>query len=290
MRVALGLLLWKSLYLLQVLIRYGAGDASEQLVRCFNFGTRLMNNPSAAGIGDPFGDPAIATGHAGQVPGVGGVGGYQSGYAPSVYGSYGRYGTQFGGGYAGYGSGGALHSPYGTSYAGGISRTGAFYGGAQQAQAGGAAVLSGMQEAMQRFARVSALLEEVLRNLHLLFDGVFGLGYSVGAFHDETQLWLSVKTGPVAFLKRIYLKLARLWRLITLFLCSPFAGEFGPMGLVLRLLGLAPNEQALMTDVGDEIFSSSRAPPETAHARQRLGGFDDSTGTPVRSHRTDPNL
>lgn len=236
-----------------------------------------MNNPPVAGIGDPFGDPAIAAGHAGQVPGVGGVGGYQSGYAPSVYGSYGRYGTQFGTGLAGYGSGMHATSPYGSGYAGGIGRTGALYGGAQQAQAGGAAVLSGMQEAMQRFARVSAMLEEVLRNLHLLFDGVFGLGYSIGAFHDEAQLWLSVKTGPAAFLKRIYMKLARLWRLITLFLCSPFAGEFGPMGFVLRLLGIVPSEQTLMSDVGDEVFSSIRPAPGAASGRQNFGRFDDST-------------
>lgn len=247
-----------------------------------------MNNPPTAGYSDPFGEPAIAAGHAGQVPGVGGVGGYQNGYAPSLYGSYGRYGTQFGGSFAGYGSG--MHNSYGSGYAGGIGRTGSMYGGAQQAQAGGAAVLSGMQEAMQRFARVSALLEEVLRNLHLLFDGVFGLGYSIGAFHDEAQLWLSVKTGPAAFLKRIYLKLARLWRLITLFLCSPFAGEFGPMGFVLRLLGIVPSEQALMTDVGDEIFSSSRSTPETAQARQSFGLLGDSTSAQMQLLRTDSNL
>lgn len=247
-------------------------------------------NPPAAGISDPFGDPAVAAGHAGQVPGVGGVGGYQSGYAPSLYGSYGRYGTQFGTGFAGYGSGMHSSSPYGTGYAGGIGRTGAIYGGAQQAQAGGAAVLSGMQEAMQRFARVSSLLEEVLRNLHLLFDGVFGLGYSIGAFHDEAQLWLSVKSGPAAFLKRIYLKLARLWRLITLFLCSPFAGEFGPMGFVLRLLGIVPSEQALMTDAGDEIFSSSRSSPEAARATQSFGRVDDAASAQLRFLPTDSSL
>lgn len=253
-----------------------------------------MNSAPAAGISDPFGDTPIGTtGYAGQSPAAGGVGGYQNGYGHNPYGSYGRYGAQYAANFAGYGSGlyssgGAMHSPYGNGYTGGLSRSGALYGGAQQAQAGGAAVLSGMQEAMQRFARVSGLLEEVLRNLHLLFDGVFGLGYSIGAFHDEAQLWLSVKTGPVAFLKRIYQKLARLWRLITLFLCSPFAGEFGPMSLALRILGIAPSEQALMADAGDEIFSNSYLPLETVHARQNFGQRDGTFQ--MGALRSDSNL
>jgi hypothetical protein len=97
-----------------------------------------------------------------------------------------------------------------------------------------------MQEAMQRFARVSALMEEVLRNLHMLFDGVFGLGYSIGAFHQEASRWLAIKSGPVALLKRIVAHVARLWRLVALFLCSPMAGRFSPVALVLRILGVVP--------------------------------------------------
>lgn len=255
-----------------------------------------MTSAPTAGGSDPFADPGFgANGHAG--PG-GGASGYQSGYTSSPYGSYGRYAAPYSGisgGYGSgvYGSGSGMYSHYGTAYGTGIGRSGPLYGGAQQAQAGGAAVLSGMQEAMQRFARVSGLMEEVLRNLHLLFDGVFGLGYSIGAFHDEAKMWLSVKTGPVAFIRRVCAKLARLWRLITLFLCSPFAGEFSPISLVLQLLGFAPTEQALMNDASEEVFSNVPLSSEAASPSGRYSSDNASRESFQRRwplFRSDSNL
>lgn len=222
-------------------------------------------NPTGGGeAGDPFGDPGFGTGAPVQpAAGVGYQGSF--GAAPAPYSSYGRfsspiaggYGGAYGNGYAGmYGAGtaggGSAFSPYAGTYAG---RYGALVGGAMQAQAGGAAVLSGMQEAMQRFARVSGLMEEVLRNLHMLFDGVFGLGYSLGAFHNEARMWLAVKSGPAAFAMRMFAKLTRLWRLLTIFLCSPLAGEFSPVAIVLRILGIAPPEDT--GNAHDDSWSSS---------------------------------
>lgn len=109
----------------------------------------------------------------------------------------------------------------------------------------GEMVLSGMHEAMARFARVSSMIEEVLRHLHMLFDAIFGLGYSVGAFRREAAQWLAVKTGPVAYLARLIRRAANLWRLLCLFFMSPAAGRFSPVALVLRILGLVPEDDPL---------------------------------------------
>lgn len=240
-----------------------------------------MNPVGVPGAGDPFEIHGYDTSAAVQTGAAPAVGGYQSAYAANPYSSYGRYPAPYAGGYVGYGSGvygaSAGYSPYGAGYgAGGAmvggGHLGALAGSAQQAQAGGAAVLSGMQEAMQRFARVSGLMEEVLRHLHLLFNGVFGLGYSLGAFHDEARMWLAVKTGPAAFVMRLVAKLTRLWRLITIFLCSPLAGEFSPVSLVLQLLGVAPAEDGLAGR--DNRFLSPPATPavEPEAPREARGG------------------
>lgn len=95
---------------------------------------------------------------------------------------------------------------------------------------------------MTRFARVSALIDDVLRHLHMLFDAVFGLGYSIGAVRAETRMWLAVKTGPVAIASRMFRTVASVWRLLTLFFLSPMAGRFSPVALVLRILGLVPDD------------------------------------------------
>jgi hypothetical protein len=154
---------------------------------------------------------------------------------------------------------------YGSAYGAGAGRYGAMLSGAQSARDGGAAVLSGMQEAMQRFARVSALVEEVLRNLHMLFDAVFGLGYSVGAFHQEASRWLAIKSGPVALVKRALDHVQRLWRLVVLFLCSPMAGRFSPVALVLRVLGVVPEYASFEdADVPGPVPRGQNA--ETTHA------------------------
>jgi hypothetical protein len=251
-----------------------------------------MNSTPGPDGSDPFGDAVFGGGGpAGLTTPVPGVGGYQAGYVASPYAPYSRYAPPFTGSYAGYGSGiygsgGGLYSPHGGGYTTGIGRASAVLGGAQHAQAGGAAVLSGMQEAMQRFARVSGLMEEVLHNLHVLFDGVFGLGYSIGAFHDEARLWLSVKTGPAGILRRIYLKCRRLWRLITLFLCSPFAGEFSPLSLVLRLLGVAPAESLPDVDLFLAQYPSANTAFSSVSLENARGGHEYT----LQNTRREPRL
>lgn len=112
-------------------------------------------------------------------------------------------------------------------------------------------VLSGMHDAMSRFARVSSMIEDVLRNLHMLFDAVFGLGYSLGAFRQEARMWLAIKTGPVGFVARVLKRASNVWRLLCLFFMSPMAGRFSPVALVLRILGLVPEEDPLEVTLVD---------------------------------------
>lgn len=108
-----------------------------------------------------------------------------------------------------------------------------------------------MHEAMSRFARVSSMIEEVLRHLHMLFDAIFGLGYSLGAFRQEAGQWLGVKTGPVGYLARLLRRAANLWRLLCLFFMSPAAGRFSPVALVLRILGLVPEDDPLEASMAE---------------------------------------
>eukprot|EP00173_Palmaria_palmata_P005401 Plantae.Rhodophyta-Palmaria_palmata.ctg9528.p1 GENE.Plantae.Rhodophyta-Palmaria_palmata.ctg9528~~Plantae.Rhodophyta-Palmaria_palmata.ctg9528.p1 ORF type:complete len:241 (+),score=23.99 Plantae.Rhodophyta-Palmaria_palmata.ctg9528:77-799(+) len=222
-----------------------------------------MNHPDQ--LNDPFDNPHVGS-FAAAPP--------QPTYSSAApYGNYNRYGMSpyptpsgYSSGYGiGYGSGmygaGTAYPAYNTAHGGSYGPPGratSFGGAAGHVETGGAAVISGIQEAMQRFARVSGLLEEILRNLHLLFDGVFGLGYSVAGFYDEARLWLAVKSGPAAFFVRVARKLAKLWRLLTLFFCSPLAGEFSPVGLLLRLLGIAPSEDSAHS--ADVIFDNPLDP------------------------------
>lgn len=194
-----------------------------------------------------------------------GVGGASyPGMAPGGYGGYANaYNGAYGGGYG---------MPYANAYAG--QRQNATAQLASDARQTGEMMLSGMHEAMSRFARVSTLVEDVLRHLHMLFDAIFGLGYSIGAFREEARLWLGVKTGPVAYLARLLKRAANVWRLLCVFFMSPMAGRFSPVALVLRILGLVPDEDPLdvslaemwrsreqreqpSTDEGDALFVDS---------------------------------
>lgn len=105
----------------------------------------------------------------------------------------------------------------------------------------GSQVLSNIHDAMARFARVSAHIDEVLRHLHMLFDAVFGLGYSLSAMREEARLWLANKTGPVAVACRLFRAFTSLWRILSLFFLSPMAGRYSPVAVVLRILGLVPD-------------------------------------------------
>lgn len=111
------------------------------------------------------------------------------------------------------------------------------------AQHAGTQVLNSMHDAMTRFARVSTLIDDVLRHLHMLFDAVFGLGYSVGAVREEARMWLAVKSGPVALIWRALRTALSVWRVLCIFFMSPMAGRYSPVALVLRILGLVPEEE-----------------------------------------------
>lgn len=174
---------------------------------------------------------------------------YGSGYGyGGGYGGFGAsYGGMYNGGYSG-GYGGGYGLPYGNY---GIQRQNATAQLASGARETGEMVLSGMHEAMARFARVSSMIEEVLRHLHMLFDAIFGLGYSIGAFRQEASQWLAIKTGPVGYLARLIRRAANVWRLLCLFFMSPAAGRFSPVALVLRILGLVPEEDPLDAPFAD---------------------------------------
>lgn len=124
-------------------------------------------------------------------------------------------------------------------------------------RAAGTTMLNSVQEAMARFARVSAMIDDVLRHLHMLFDAIFGLGYTLGAVHAETRLWLAVKTGPVAAITRAVRSVSSIWRLLTLFFLSPMAGRYSPIALVLRILGLVPEHLADNSFPQNQPFQSS---------------------------------
>lgn len=78
----------------------------------------------------------------------------------------------------------------------------------------------------------------------MLFDAVFGLAYSVGALRHELGGWLACKHGPTAAIVRLLRRLGGggVWRVLYLVLLSPVAGRFSPVALVLRILGLVPEE------------------------------------------------
>lgn len=206
---------------------------------------------AGGGAPDPF-EENLATGPPGSGVGVAPSAGSGTGGAYGTYGGtnmssnypgytgYGTYPT-YGYGSSYYSGAFPRYSPYGAGYSLGGAYNRAGYA-APGAQYPGAVVLSGVHDAMQRFARVSSMVEEVLRNLHMLFDAMFGLGCSLGAFRQEARMWLAVKQGPAAFVARLLKRIARLWKLLFMFIMSPVAGRFSPVAVVLRILGLVPED------------------------------------------------
>lgn len=277
-----------------------------------SLGPDLVTNPSNAGAtaqpsSQSIGQGAATTSqptyqHATAVPASSGVPVVDNGISHMPYAAaqpYGGYGYgSYGGGYAGsypaYGGGGPYGQAYGGTYGYAPYSRAAAVGAATSTtpsshavgatHSAGTSVLTSVQEAMTRFARVSALIDDVLRHLHMLFDAVFGLGYSLGAFHAEARLWLALKTGPVAALVRVVRAVASVWRLLTLFFLSPMAGRYSPVALVLRILGLVPDDApnfpygvASQTQVPD--FSH---PSDTQHGENQ----DDEYNRFVRERDT----
>ena len=155
--------------------------------------------------------------------------------------------------YAGYGAGAAGYGApqYGATYGG------AAYGYSAYGRRGVAAV-TGVQDAMARFARVSAAVDDALRSLHLLFDALFGLGLAARSLASETSVLVRAKSGPVAFVVRLLKRIARLWRLLVLAVISPVDAPFGVM---LRAIGVGtPPPQAITEAVeAEEAFNNAFA-------------------------------
>lgn len=150
----------------------------------------------------------------------------QTAYPYTSYPAYGSYGGAYSGAYGG------AAGYYGAA----VAAPGA-YGGALGARRGVAAVAGGVQDAMARFARVSAAVDDALRSLHMLFDALFGLGVAAGALFGELRVLLRAKSGPAAFVGRMLRRVLRIWRMLMVAVASPL---HSPFGVVLGALGVAP--------------------------------------------------
>lgn len=154
----------------------------------------------------------------------------------------------------------------------------------------GTQVLSNLHDAMARFARVSAHIDEVLRHLHMLFDAVFGLGYSLGAMREEARLWLANKTGPVAIVCRLLRAFTSIWRILSLFFLSPMAGRYSPVAIVLRILGLVPDNANYYHNPPEDA-TLPHAQPEDQQLSDQLtnqsNGLDDADPRPAEPYRFD---
>uniref|UniRef100_A0A7S0ZFF9 Peroxin-13 n=1 Tax=Timspurckia oligopyrenoides TaxID=708627 RepID=A0A7S0ZFF9_9RHOD len=226
------------------------GSSGGSAIGSGNFEGGGLGTSNVNGYSRPFGTSASMYGSGGMYGGSGGFYGsspysggmYRSPYS-SMYGGYGGSGMYGGSGL--YGGSGFGAGPLG-SMAGGVMGP-------------GGEMLNGMHSVMHSFARVSGLLEEVLRNFHMIFESVFGLFYSLSNFKQELQNVFGIsidKLSVVPLVKRAFRRLLHLWRIISLVLLSPLAGRFSPVAIVLRLLGVAP-ESANTTSRTSPLEASS---------------------------------
>lgn len=245
------------------------GTAAPGLASAFAGAAAQAGYGGAAGYAGATGYPgAAASPYTMQPYGSTFGSGYGSGYGSYGAGGYGSYGGGFssmlGGGYGGYGAAGYSAGAYGAR--------GAYARGAPLPP--GAGVLGGVQEAMARFARVSALVEDALRSLHLLFDALFGLGVSASAFSRELAVLLQAKTGPGAFIARCIRRLGRLWRLLMMVFVSPIGGRYSPVAVALRVLGLVPEGEPAVGEAPVEMEVAW--PPREAGGQRLQAAFDPS--------------
>lgn len=236
-------------------------------------------------------------GYGAHAPPLYSTGGYGMPNSYGGYNAYNTYGTSYGSPYGGYGYTGTptraaaltsstLTPTTATAAPGTVSTTDPSSAQPHQPPQQPSATMM-LQEAMTRFARVTALVDDVLRHVHMLFDAVFGLAYAVGAARAETAMWLALKQGPVAFLSRIVRAVSSIWRLVALFLLSPMAGRFSPVALVLRILGLVPPDATLITQqqpqqqqldsAGDERQQQQQQQPQ--QQQHQIATDNDSSST-----------
>jgi hypothetical protein len=169
--------------------------------------------------------------------------------------TFGSWFPRFGSALSGYGgsflgntypySSGSYSAPYGGMYGGwsspwgGTGGAGGGYPGmnipglnnplVQNIFSPGQNVLATVQNAMQVFARFSGMLEETMRNLHLVFDSIFGLVQILALLKQEVFRFVAPKSSLFQPIVRLVERLMRFWKLFLLFLMSPLAGRYSPV-------------------------------------------------------------
>uniref|UniRef100_A0A7S1XHJ0 Peroxin-13 n=1 Tax=Compsopogon caeruleus TaxID=31354 RepID=A0A7S1XHJ0_9RHOD len=146
----------------------------------------------------------------------------------------------------------------------------------------GGEMVNTMHGVMYAIARVSGLMEEVLRNFHMIFESVYGLLHSFGVFQQEIVAVMGPeKVQPAGFFRRVLKKVLSFWRVFVLFIMSPLAGRFSPVSVALRILGLAPQQPPAVevVELNEEEFPEqelegelqgndpTRSPDETTEER-----------------------
>ncbi|KAJ8900770.1 hypothetical protein NDN08_000071 [Rhodosorus marinus] len=215
-------------------------------------------------------------------------GGYSGGYGRS-YGGYGGMGagySRYGGGYGmgGYGGG---YGGYGGGY-GGMSGMGFGGRGMMDMLGQGGEMVNGVQNSVQgvmhTVARVSGLLEELMRNFTMIFESIFGLFYSIAAFKEE--MGASLPQFEKGFVRRMLMKVLRklymLFKFFLLFAASPITHRFSPVRGILRIFGLLP--PTLEVEQLSSDFEQEEIQPNTAISVNEYALEDEEL------NRSDPNF
>lgn len=130
-------------------------------------------------------------------------------------------------------------------------------------------VQSRFHQTMQMVTRISAMLEELMRNFHMIFESVFGLIYGINAFREVSlvrkvnlisfertstkysfsfafvkEMGAHLPTFQKGILRRFANRLGRklmmLWRVLMFLAAMPFMHSFSPVRFILRIFGLSP--------------------------------------------------
>ena len=237
-------------------------------------------------------DPSAANAAANAVaPGAympGGMGygyGYGSFYGP---GGYGGLGSGMYSGYTGLMSRFGAYNGMGGYGNGALAPDGTAAGAAgvlQSVMAPGQSAMASLQHLMHTVARFTGILEENMRNVHIIFDSVFGLVYNLGFLREELR---SVFTGvqPKSWLMQLLRKILGVWRVALLVALSPLIGRFSPVAWLLKALGLAPSPVAEANgEAGpsaDQALEDGEDDDDEIHVRDEEQG---DTGRPAPSRR-----